>query len=100
MRLIAGLTCLVFLAPTAVCRAQAPTPAEEILRLVPDDMAFCLVVQDLRGYGDKFQKSHWYQVLNQSPLGSALFSSKEFGAIAKFEKEITKHLGVTWPQLR
>src|SRR5262245_19136437 len=99
MRLIAGLTCLLFLAPTPV-RAQTPTPAEEILRLVPDDMALCLVVQDLRGYSDKFQKSNWYQILNQSPLGSALFSSKEFGAIAKFEAEITKHLGVTWAQLR
>src|SRR5262249_55877319 len=92
-----------FFAPAAPCPAQtAQTPAavEEVLRLVPDDMTLCIVLQDLRGYSDKIQKSAWYQAFKKSPLGAALFSSEEFARLTKLEQDIAEQFKVTWPQLR
>ena len=46
----------------ALATALLPTlaraaPRDELLRLVPDDVAFCLVVQDLRGHAEALSAS-------------------------------------------
>src|SRR5262245_22469433 len=81
-------------------RAQAPAPRDELVRLVPDDVAFCLVVQDLRTQGDKLMKSPWVQALKASPLLKGLGDAPELLKLAEVGKELKKRLQIDWAQLR
>jgi hypothetical protein len=80
--------------------AQPASPREELLALVPADVGLCLVIGDLRGHAQKWERSAWAQALRQSPLVKALVDSPEAGQIAALEGELKKHLGVDWPTLR
>src|SRR5579884_3703467 len=44
---------------------RAATPREELLRLVPDSVGFCLVVQDLRNHTADLQNSPFFEQLRQ-----------------------------------
>src|SRR5437016_1340279 len=80
--------------------AQTPSPAEEILGLVPEDMGLCLVVKDLRDHWQKIQQTAWFKALEKSPFGKTLVYGPEKAQFAKFEEILSKHLQITWPQLR
>src|SRR5205823_4064105 len=80
--------------------AQAPSPREELVRLVPEDVALCLVVTDLRTQGDKLLNSPWVKALKDSPLVQALGDAPELLKLAEIRKQIQKHLKVDWDQLR
>ena len=80
--------------------AQPASPREELLALVPPDVGLCLVIGDLRGHAQKWERSAWAQALRQSPLVKALVDSPEARQIAAFEGELKKHLGVDWSTLR
>jgi hypothetical protein len=90
---------VAFLALASPCPAQ-PVASEELLALVPADVGFCLVVNDLRGHAEKWDRAPWVQSLRQSPLVKAVLESPEAGQLAAFEGELKKHLGVDWPNLR
>jgi hypothetical protein len=70
------------------------------MRLVPDDVAFCLVINDLRGQHDKLLRSPWIKRVRESPLGKALRDAPELFRLGKLKEALRKGLGVTWPQLR
>src|SRR5262245_58599393 len=101
MRKLVGLSALlVLLGVAAPATAQAPGPAEELLRLVPDAMSLCLVVQDLRGHWARFQKSPWPKAIKESPWGAALLDSPEVKKLGEFVEKVSERLSVTWPQVR
>lgn len=79
---------------------QAASPTHELLRLVPENVGFCLVVQDLRGHGQALIDSPFLKQFRDSPLGVKLRSAPEatkFDAIDQFLKESFR---VTSLQLR
>jgi len=79
----------------------AATPREELLRLVPPDVAFCLVIGDLRDHTDRLLQSPWFKALRQSPLGEALAASPEVKRLEKFlSQDLPKNLQIDWPRLR
>jgi hypothetical protein len=80
--------------------ASAATPREELLRLVPDDVGFCLVVQDFRGHADALQSSPFVQHFRRSPLGVALHGSQEMHKLEEAEKFLQKTLQVDFARLR
>src|SRR5262245_18791007 len=80
--------------------AAAATPREELLRLVPDDVGFCLVVQDFRGHADALQTSPFVQHFRRSPLGLALKGSQEMHKLEEAEKFLQKTLRVDTARLR
>jgi hypothetical protein len=80
--------------------ATAATPREELLRLVPDDVGFCLVVQDFRGHADVLQASPFVQHFRRSPLGIALQGSQEMHKLEEAEKFLQKTLRVDAARLR
>src|SRR5262245_64699570 len=61
--------------------ARADSPSAELLRLVPDDVAFCLVVRDLRGTYAALLESPFVEKLRASRLGAALRSAPELGKL-------------------
>src|SRR5262245_5475235 len=80
--------------------AAAATPREELLRLVPDDVGFCLVVQDFRGHADALQTSPFVQHFRRSPLGLALKGSQAMHKLEEAEKFLQKTLRVDTAPLR
>jgi hypothetical protein len=100
MNRLAGLVSpLVLLGVVSPAFAQA-TASSDLLRLVPDNMGVCLVIHDLRGYADAFEKSPWYKLVKKSPLGAALSDAPEVHKLTKFAEDLGKRLKLTWPQVR
>jgi hypothetical protein len=81
--------CFVVTSPAA--RAA---PRDELLRLVPDDVAFCLAVQDLRGHARNLSASPFAEAFRKSPITAALKDSDEFKKLAGVEAELRKQLGL------
>src|SRR5262245_18779518 len=88
-------------AVTLATHARAATPRDELLRLVPDDVGFCLVVEDLRGHADAFLRSPFFEQLRASPLGERIGpGSPEMQKLAEVEQFLEQHLQVSFRQLR
>lgn len=83
---------------TAVSRAESPR--NELLRLVPEDTAFCLVIQDLRGHSAALLQSPFVEQFAGSSLGKTLMQSPELRKLDGVEKFLQANLKVTWPQVR
>lgn len=89
------------LAALAVALTAAPltaSPRDELLRYVPPDVGFCLVVQGLR---DRLAE------VQGSPMGKhvaamlpALAGADEWKQLADAEAYLKKHLGVGWADMR
>jgi hypothetical protein len=80
--------------------ARAGTPTNDLLRLVPQDMGFCLVVQDLRGHAERFLGSPFVEHFLRSPLGQALRNAPESQKLAQARSFLEGVLGVDWPRIR
>jgi hypothetical protein len=80
--------------------AVAASPRDDLLRYVPDDVAFCVVVQDLRGHAARLEQSPFVQVFRASPTARALRDSHEWERIRTIEARLRKVLGMGWTGLR
>jgi len=85
---------------TSAFSAKADTPRDKLLRLVPEDVGFCLVIQDGRGHSDAFLRSPFAKKLWDSPIGKAISNAPEQRKLVEFEAQLQQGLGVTWGQLR
>lgn len=80
--------------------APAASPRTDLLRLVPQDVGFCLVVSDLRGHTEKLLASPWIKKLCQSPLAQAVAGSPEFRQLQALEGRIHQRLKISFARLR
>ncbi len=79
---------------------RAAAPRDELLRLVPDSIGFCLVAQDLRGHAAALQASPFLEQLRQSPLAARLRKSEDLKKLDKFKVDMKAKLGIDLEQLR
>jgi hypothetical protein len=79
---------------------RADSPRDALLRLVPDDVSLCLVVNDLRGHAQRLEAAPWFKRALASPLGKLVAASPEWRQLSRTEDEIKRHLGISAPQLR
>src|SRR5947209_12706780 len=93
------LTAFTWLAVPLPCSAQPAAP-EDLLALVPADVGFCVLVRDLRGHAQQWDRTPWIQAVRQLPLVQAIVDSPEARQLAAFEGVLRKQLGVDWPTLR
>src|SRR5262245_51581187 len=91
---------LLCLAGLMAVPARAATPAEELLRYVPPDVSFCLVLRDLRSHTTALGASPFIEQLRRSPLGQKLKESPELQQLEKAEQSLEKVLGIKLDQLR
>ena len=98
--LVFGATLWSLVPDAALAQQPAPVAREALLRLVPDDVALCLVVTDLRTQGDKLMKSPWVKALKDAPFAKALGDAPELLKLTEVRKQIQKHLQIDWNQLR
>lgn len=78
-------------------RAQEASPSEQVLRLVPPDMAFGVLVQDLRANWQRLQQVPWFASLK---LETEIAKNPELARVATFVHEMLARVQVTLPQLR
>ncbi len=75
-------------------------PDEELLRFVPADATFCLVLRDLRGHAAALHASPLAERLRASPLGAALQGTPEWQQLDKVDQFLEKSFRLTAEQLR
>src|SRR5262245_33700854 len=93
------LVCLgCCLAPLTPCRAD--TPADELLRLVPEDVGFCFVLRDLRGHAAGLLQSPFLEQFRQSPLSAPLRNDPEVAKLTGVDKYLKQFLGLDSTQIR
>src|SRR5690242_15972177 len=79
---------------------HAATPREQLLRYVPEQVGFCLVLDDLRGHSEGLIESPLAEQFLRSKLGKELAAAAEVARLAKIEKDLKDLLGLDWKQLR
>jgi hypothetical protein len=79
---------------------QAATPRDEVLRLVPEDVGFCLVVQDLRGQSAALRDSPFTDKFRTSAFGRRLLAAPEAQKLAEVDKVLRQNLKIGWEELR
>jgi hypothetical protein len=79
---------------------HALTPRDELLRFVPDNVGFCVALQNLREHGTTLWNSPFADQVRRSPLGVSLSAAQELKQLGNVEQELQKHLGIGWTELR
>jgi hypothetical protein len=92
--------CSLLVLTTLALPARAASPRDELLRLVPEDVAFCLTVQDLRGHLTALADSPFINQLRTTMLGQALANAPELAQLAEAEKFLKQQLDLDWKTLR
>lgn len=90
----------VLLALTTAVPSQAASARDELLRLIPEDVGFCLVLQDLRGQSEALLGSDFVKQLRDSPIGLTLSQTPEVHKLAEADQHLQKFLGVSGEQIR
>lgn len=89
---------VAFLAIVLFAIPALAAPRDELLRAVPEDYTFCVVVQNLRGDGKNADAS-FHKVLSRSPLVALLRQSPEAQQVANVLETILKEFDITPEQL-
>jgi hypothetical protein len=92
-----GLTLILALVAAPL---YAATPRDELLRYVPKDVAFCLILQDLRDRDTALQQSPFMKELAKSPFMEALLQSDDLKNLLKVDQFLHDNLGVDAVKLR
>ena len=88
------------LAHCCVPAAAFAGPRDDLLRLVPDDYTFCVVVQNLRGQGKSGGDGSWLKGFTESPLIKQMQTSPEAKKVQAAIESIFKGLDVSPEQIR
>jgi hypothetical protein len=80
--------------------AGAASPREELLRLVPGDVGFCVVVEDLRGHASQLLASPFAEQWQKSPFRTFLDKDRDWQKLADSRRMIELVLRVDWAKLR
>jgi hypothetical protein len=79
---------------------RGASPRDELLRYVPEDVGFCLVVQDLRASLARVADSPFARRVCEASLVKSLLASDEWAKLRKVEGYLSRHLGVSFASLR
>lgn len=79
---------------------SAGAPRDELLRLVPDSVGFCFVLQDVRIHAAALQDSPLFEQLSRSPFAAKFRNSDKLKTLDRVESEMKEKLGLDWKRLR
>jgi hypothetical protein len=95
-----SLLVLLWLAAVPFAAAQTVPYRHDLLKLLPDDFAVCVVLHDLRGHAARWEQADWLKRFKQTPVGQALLDAAEMKHLDKFQSELKKHFDLDWPTVR
>jgi hypothetical protein len=93
-------TTVLFLALWAARPTWADSPRDALLRLVPSDVGFCLLLEDLRGHSQALLNSPFLQQLQKSPWASKIVKAQETQQLDLLDQYLLQYLHVRADQLR
>jgi hypothetical protein len=67
---------------------------------VPEDVGFCLVIEDLRDHGRGLLESPFFKQFCTSPVGSRIIAAQETEKLSKVDKFLQKYLKINSATLR
>jgi hypothetical protein len=94
------LCLLLWLLAASFAGAQTASHRNDLLKLLPDDFAVCVILHDLRGHAERWEKSAWLKRFRATAVGKALLESREMKEFERFQAELKKHLDLDWATLR
>src|SRR5262245_47844850 len=100
MKIASSLLGLLLLFSVRADSLHAAAPADQLVRLVPENVGFCVVVRDLRSHAEALRQSPFIADFCRSPLGRELLASQELEKVVNVEKELKKLFDVDWAQVR
>lgn len=78
----------------------AGTPRDELLKRVPDDVGFVVIVQDLRGLLERTKNSPFATKYLTTVRGKAAFNSPQMEQLNLVNNILKNEIGTEWPELR
>jgi hypothetical protein len=81
-------------------RVHAQSARDELLRLVPDDVGFCLLLEDLRGHTTRLLESPFVKQFEKSAMETRLKADADWRKFTAGRDHIESLLGIEWPKLR
>jgi hypothetical protein len=94
-RLLTALLLVIVVTPTA-----SAGPREELLRHVPDDIGFCLILDNLRDHSTALEQSPFAEFFRQSAAGKALLQPDDLKQLQMVHRYAEKILGISLEKLR
>lgn len=94
------LLILLLTGQLALHAAFAGSPRDDLLRLVPEDVGFCLVLEDLGGHGKALANSPFVGQFQATSLGTMIRSAPEIQKLTELDQFLQRYLDVTSAQLR
>jgi hypothetical protein len=91
---------LLWLALVPAASAQAPPPRQELVALLPDDFAICVVMNDLRGNAPRWEQSEWLKSFWASAVGKTVYDTPEMKQFRHWQSDLDKYFDLNWPTLR
>jgi len=83
-----------------LCSLQASPGRDELLRYVPEDVGFAVIVNRLRENVTALANSPFAEQLRRSPLGVSIASSADLQKLLKVERDLQQAFGLNWARLR
>ncbi|HLW65377.1 MAG TPA: hypothetical protein VKS79_08670 [Gemmataceae bacterium] len=71
----------------------AGSPRDELLRLTPPEVTFCLCVQDLRDHVQEWKNSPFWENFPSTRLGKVVLDSAEYKRLQDLKEQLSKVLG-------
>src|SRR5260370_38029313 len=99
-RRIWGVVVLAALVCAPLQAGDVPWPRDELLRFVPEDVVFCVVVKNVRENGKVLGESPFAEQFRKSVAGAKLRNEPGINQRLSMERELTKNFGIGWDGLR
>lgn len=94
------LSSALFACLFALPLAAAAPPRDELLRLVPPDAGFVVIIQDARAHFDRIRNSPFVKLLKSSAPDKWSADAPEWKQLAELDELVQREIGVTLPKLR
>ncbi|MBX7103197.1 MAG: hypothetical protein K1X57_03905 [Gemmataceae bacterium] len=85
---------------SAATNAPGATPRDELLRLVPADAGFVVVVTDLRGHSNQLAASPFLKKWRESPMGQRALASPALQQLNEINQSLRRDVGADAVELR
>ncbi len=90
----------LLLALTLPLPARAASPRDELLRLVPPDVGFCVIVQNLKDHFDALVNSPFIEQFTRTEVGAGLVKSPQAAQLLVLRDLLLGHIGLDAKELR
>jgi len=90
----------ILLAASLIPPAQAATPRDEVLRLVPTDIGFCLVIQNVRDHAAALEASPFADQFRKSAAGQWLKQAADLNKLLLKDRDFKENFGLSLTGLR